>query len=140
VASSVCELFKEKGWKNTDEIQVSRSRVWQIYQSKLADWGIKNGFRTPLASQEFTAHIFWMLAPNKNNRDLFLKHMSAHSVQATFHYVPLHSSPMGKSLGNFYCPNSSALGETLVRLPLSSNLKLDEIETVIEAVCSFKSA
>jgi dTDP-4-amino-4,6-dideoxygalactose transaminase len=121
-----------------DEIQTSRSRIWKIYHSELVAWGIKNGFRIPLATQEFTAHIFWMLAPNKKNRDLFLKHMGAHNIQATFHYVPLHASPMGKSLGNFDCPNSSALGETLLRLPLSSNLRLDEIEAVIEAVRAYK--
>ena len=122
-----------------DEIQSSRSKVWLEYQSRLRDWAQINGFQIPKIEQQYTSHIFWMLAPNKLNRDGFLNHLRSHAVHGTFHYVPLHSSPMGKKIGSFECPNSEFLGETLVRLPLSSNLNSSEIDRVIEAVLAFQT-
>jgi dTDP-4-amino-4,6-dideoxygalactose transaminase len=54
---------------------------------------------------------------------------------ATFHYVPLHSSPHGRSLGpQPELPVTDRVASTLLRLPLHPRLGDDDVERVIAAV------
>jgi dTDP-4-amino-4,6-dideoxygalactose transaminase len=60
-------------------------------------------------------------------------------VQATFHYVPLHSSPFGRSLDPDppALPVTDRVAGTLLRLPLHPGLADEEVERVVAAVRSF---
>ena len=61
--------------------------------------------------------------------------LRAHGVMATFHYVPLHSAPHGRSLGpQPELPVTDRVAGTLLRLPLHPRLTDDDVERVIEAV------
>jgi dTDP-4-amino-4,6-dideoxygalactose transaminase len=58
-------------------------------------------------------------------------------ISATFHYVPLHTSPYGKKRlgykeGDF--PVTESVSRRLVRLPLFSGLSQDDAERVSKAV------
>ena len=55
---------------------------------------------------------------------------------ATFHYVPLHSSPHGRALGadRQDLPVTDRIAGTLLRLPLHPLLTEPEVGRVIEVV------
>jgi dTDP-4-amino-4,6-dideoxygalactose transaminase len=57
---------------------------------------------------------------------------------ATFHYVPLHSAPHGRSLGwsDAALPVTDRVAGGLVRLPLHPLLEDAEVERVVAAVRS----
>ena len=63
--------------------------------------------------------------------------MAAGGVKVVFHYVPLHSSPMG--YGEVHLPVTDNVSERLVRLPLFAGLEDDELAAVLERISSFRS-
>jgi dTDP-4-amino-4,6-dideoxygalactose transaminase len=56
-------------------------------------------------------------------------------VMATFHYVPLHSSPHGRALGHQGAlPVTESVAARLLRLPLHPRLSDPDVERVVAAV------
>ncbi|MDQ2637423.1 MAG: DegT/DnrJ/EryC1/StrS family aminotransferase, partial [Actinomycetota bacterium] len=67
--------------------------------------------------------------------------MSDAGVMAVFHYVPLHDSPAGRSLGRtspLGCPTTTDVSNRLVRLPLHPHLSPDDVERVVTAARAWK--
>jgi dTDP-4-amino-4,6-dideoxygalactose transaminase len=62
--------------------------------------------------------------------------MRGRGVLATFHYVPLHSSPYGLALGGARepLPVTEAVADRLLRVPLHPRLDESDVERVIDAV------
>ena len=67
-------------------------------------------------------HVFFLKTSGAGERRDLLSFLSERAVQATFHYVPLHTSPAGRRFGKFAGrdENTTREAERLVRLPLSS--------------------
>ena len=84
-------------------------------------------------------HIFHFLLESQDTRDRLLAFLKTCGVQATSHFVPLHSAPMGVS----HCRTAGPLPVTehaarcMVRLPLFANITRSEQDKVIEAVRAF---
>jgi dTDP-4-amino-4,6-dideoxygalactose transaminase len=59
---------------------------------------------------------------------------------AVFHYIPLHSSPMGRRFGGRSgdCPVTEDISDRLIRLPFYNRLDDVDQERVIEAVTAFR--
>ena len=68
-----------------------------------------------------------------------MRHLNHHGIMAVFHYVPLHSSPMGLKMGNAEAdlPVTEELAVCLLRLPLYFEITDDEQDIVIQAVSSY---
>jgi dTDP-4-amino-4,6-dideoxygalactose transaminase len=84
-------------------------------------------------------HIFHIMLENQITRDRLLDFLRNCGVQATTHFVPLHSAPMGLA----YCRTAGALPVTehsancMLRLPLFGDISRSEQDKVIEAVRTF---
>ncbi len=123
-----------------DDIQAARMRVWQTYSTELADWAADLGVGRPQvpAHCEHPAHLYYLLMSSLDERQAFIEHLGERGVKAVFHYVPLHSSPMGVQLApKAECPVTDDISERLVRLPLYAGLRPDELERIVEATLSF---
>ena len=122
-----------------DEIQKRRMLVWQRYRSELDGWASSSGFSFQHCpdDREHPAHLFALLAPGLDARQRLITHLTGVGVAAVFHYVPLHSSPMGLSFGERHLPVTDDVSDRLVRLPLFSTLSDETVERVVEAVRSF---
>ena len=120
------------------EIQARRARVEDAYRAGLAEWAASRGVTLipALPDRQSSHHVFWMLLPDERARDAMLSGLRARGVMATFHYVPLHSSPHGMALG--YGDQKLAVTErvasALVRLPLHPLLTEAEVTRVVAAV------
>jgi dTDP-4-amino-4,6-dideoxygalactose transaminase len=123
-----------------DEIQRRRGRIWNRYAAELAEVAAARGWRLPTvpAHCEQTYHLFYLLMPAET-RPRFIEFLKARGVQAVFHYLPLHLSPMGLSHGGQpgMCPVTERVSDELVRLPLYNDLSERDQGVVIEAVRSF---
>ena len=124
-----------------EEIQSARKRIWETYYKELADWAEENHVQMPFvpAHCEQTYHMFYMLFPNLEARTKAIAHLKERGVQAVFHYLPLHLSPMGEKYGGKEgdCPVTEQISDQLIRLPFFTNMTEDEQKTVIAALKEF---
>jgi dTDP-4-amino-4,6-dideoxygalactose transaminase len=117
-----------------DSIQSARFGVWNAYREQLGDWAATNGvtLMDPPGGVH-AAHVFWLLLPTPERRDEVLANMRAEGVQATFHYVPLHSSPAGQAYGRTSGSmlNTDDFASRQLRLPLWAGMSEADIARVI---------
>jgi dTDP-4-amino-4,6-dideoxygalactose transaminase len=125
-----------------EEIQRRRCEIFEQYQDGLAEWADSRGVRLPTipAGCDQAYHMFYLIMPTATSRTELLAHLKSHSIQATFHYVPLHASPMGERFGFRVgdCPVAEHVGERIVRLPFFYDLTSGQIDRVIRAVCFYE--
>ncbi len=81
---------------------------------------------------------FYLLARSRDERPALIKHLKDNGVSSQFHYVNLHSSPMGKLINkNSSLPVSESVADRVVRLPIYPDLKEEEVSKVISSVNNF---
>jgi len=122
-----------------DEIQARRAETAAFYRENLADWARAKGVRLPPPDdpvRRTNDHLFYLLFPEPEARDAALTTLRSRGVMATFHYVPLHSSPHGRALGHGEArlPVTDRIAATLIRLPLHPLLTANERDRVVAAV------
>lgn len=80
-------------------------------------------------------HIFAIRVP-RLMRDKVVKNLRAYGIEASFHYLPLHSSVMGKKMGykKGSLPVTEEVASTLIRLPIYPGLKKSEMDYIAEVV------
>jgi dTDP-4-amino-4,6-dideoxygalactose transaminase len=119
-------------------IQAARAAIASRYREALEPWARERGVRLPPqdAEREGNDHIFYLLFPHRGLRDRALASMRERGVLATFHYVPLHDSPHGLTLGGARepLPVTESVAERLLRIPLHPRLDEPDVERVIDAV------
>ena len=138
ILSDVLAALLEAQLDRFQEIQSRRASVSERYREGLADWARARGVRlcSELPGRTSSHHLFFLLFPTGAERDTCLEHLRLEGVQAAFHYVPLHSSPFGRSMGagREALPVTDRVASTLLRLPLHPLLTEGEVGRVIDAV------
>jgi len=127
-----------------DQIQSKRRKIWETYYKELEGWAEENSVQMPFvpAHCEQTYHMFYVLFPSLEKRQAAIAHLKERGIQAVFHYLPLHLSPMGEKLGGKEgdCPITEEVSDRLLRLPFYTNMTDGEQQSVIEAVKEFSVA
>lgn len=122
-----------------DDIQNRRKLIWERYCDGLRC--LKDfGFVIPDLPEYATnnAHIFYLICPSLDIRTRFISYLKEHEIQATFHYLPLHSSEYYKDKHDGrVLPNCDRYANCLVRLPLYYELKDDIADYIIGVVKDF---
>lgn len=80
-------------------------------------------------------HIFAIRVP-RLSRDKVIKGLRSFGIEASFHYLPLHTSAMGKKFGYKIgdLPVTEEVASTLIRLPMHPSLKKSEIDYMVAAL------
>ena len=77
--------------------------------------------------------MFYIILKKESLRNKLLKRLKQLNVSAVFHYIPLHTSPMGVKLGyktgDF--PITEDLSKRIVRLPMYFELSDSEIDYIL---------
>ena len=124
-----------------EKIQASRQHIWQTYYKELGAWAEENNVSMPFvpAHCEQTYHMFYLLFPNLENRQAAIAHLKERGVQAVFHYLPLHLSPMGEKYGGKAgdCEVTERVADQLLRLPFYTNMTDEEQKKVIDTLKEF---
>ncbi len=119
-----------------DKIKRLRERIYEFYYSNLKEY-LKEDFLDHISyipdNRDSNYHIFYLKFINKKIRNHVLEELKNRGISATFHYIPLHSSPMGKKLGYKYSDLkiTNEVSETILRLPFYPGLKDEELEYII---------
>ena len=68
--------------------------------------------------------------PSKSVRTQFIKHLKHKGIASSFHYIPLHSSEMGKKSGykSGDLPITEKVSDCILRLPIFYSLDLEYID------------
>jgi dTDP-4-amino-4,6-dideoxygalactose transaminase len=124
-----------------DRIQARRKEIWDRYAEDLRDWADRRGARLPVVPPECEqpSHLFYTILPSLEMRTALIAHLKERGILAVFHYLPLHLSEMGRSLGGIEgsCPVTEEMSARLLRLPFYKDLTEDDQSRVIEAIRDF---
>jgi len=126
--------------ENADKINLSRKKSWDFYYKELEYLQEKNIFELPKVPKtgEHNAHMFYIKLKTLDDRSNFIEKMNKKGISTVFHYVPLHSSPAGKSFGDFNGDDkfTTIESERLVRLPLWYGMTEMDLEKVVNSIRS----
>ena len=124
-----------------DALTRRRLDMWSTYHQWFESIEKSGKVRRPIVPREcgHNAHMYYLLLPDLAARTEFIARLDEREVQGVFHYVPLHSSPLGQQVGRTHgdMSNTQSLSERLVRLPLWLGLEPEQVQViqrVIEAV------
>lgn len=122
-------------------INNNRLASWNMYYEQLKPLADEGYIELPFVPQECThnAHMFYIKAKDLEQRTRLISYLKENGIGAVFHYVPLHSSPAGKSFGRFHGEDkyTTKESERLLRLPMYYGLKSEHIKTVVESLYNF---
>lgn len=128
--------------EEAEKIQARRREIWHKYEDGLADWAGEFGVRLPVVPShcQQAYHMFYLLLPTLENRQNFIQHLRDSNIYSVFHYVPLHSSNMGKRYGyaDGDLPVTEEISDQLVRLPFYFDLNEKDQQRVIFAIKEFR--
>ena len=121
-----------------DEIMDKRMNVWNIYHEGLKELENKELLVRQFvpADVEHNAHMYNIILPNDEIRTDLVAKLKEKDVMAYICYVPLHSAPMGRKLGNLPkdCPVTEDYGSRVLRLPLYADMTSADANKVVELV------
>ncbi|MDX7675662.1 MULTISPECIES: dTDP-4-amino-4,6-dideoxygalactose transaminase [Aeromonas] len=119
------ELIAAFLWAQLEEaenITEKRLAAWNYYHELFAALEIEGLLRRPIvpAHCQHNAHMYYILLPEHQDRQVVLDGLKAQQINAVFHYVPLHSSPAGLQLGRVHgeMTMTDSMSARLIRLPL----------------------
>ena len=119
------------------QILDKRKAAFDRYLRLLEPEAVRRGFSLPTvpADREQAYHMFYVMLPDADTRDRALAGMRDRGVHATFHFVPLHSSPGGRRFAarEVPCPVSDRVSARLLRLPFYTDLTEAEADEVVGA-------
>lgn len=126
-----------------EQIHERRAHIFALYQDQLADWAAANAVLPPRIPSECqqSYHMFSLIMPSLAVRQALIAHLKARGILAVFHYVPLHTSPMGRLFGSMPgdCPVTEQISDRLLRLPFFTDLGDDDLASVVAAIHEFRS-
>lgn len=127
--------------EKAEEINNKRLELWQNYYEQLYPLQEKEQLELPVIPAEckHNAHMFYIKVKDLEERTMLITYLREHQITASFHYVPLHSSPAGMKYGRFSGEDryTTKESERLLRLPMYYSLTVSEVETVVETIKKF---
>ena len=124
-----------------ETIRIRRTAIHGRYMRELAPLRDKEFITLPTipTGVESNHHIFWLLFRDETVRNKALAFFRERGIGTTFHYLPLHLSTVGQTLGGAPgdCPVTESVSGKLLRLPIYPSLTEDEQTAVITALFEF---
>jgi dTDP-4-amino-4,6-dideoxygalactose transaminase len=127
--------------EEANTITERRRKVWKLYHQMLESLESSGVLRRPIipVECEHNAHMYYILLKDRSSREDLRLYLRGMGIQATFHYIPLHSSPAGrkysKSVGDMFYTQD--ISDRLLRLPIYTELSDDEVVCIVEAISNW---
>ncbi|HUG92242.1 MAG TPA: dTDP-4-amino-4,6-dideoxygalactose transaminase [Planctomycetaceae bacterium] len=138
VPSEIACAFLYAQLERLEPITARRRELHEAYRTGLAPLEREGLLTLPRVPRHCASnhHIFYILLPDGRTRDELLAALSGRGIHAVFHYVPLHSSPMGRALGGWPAdlPVTDDVSRRLLRLPVYHDLTEQAQRRVIHEI------
>lgn len=140
--SEMIAAFLYAQLEEAETITRRRRAIFNYYAEQLASLQESGLVRLPQSPPvcENNAHMFYLIVTTSiQDRDKLLAHLKNKDINAIFHYVPLHTSPMGMAMGYRMgdLPNTEELSATLIRLPSYFELTREDQDRVVDEIFRF---
>lgn len=124
-----------------DEIMEKRMNIWNKYNDFFEKYEKSGRVIRQYIPEECThnAHMFYLILPTPEDRDGLIAHLKSKEISAPFHYIPLHTSPVGEKYGykKGDLPNTEEYSARLIRLPLYADMTEKEVEEVCSETAAY---
>jgi dTDP-4-amino-4,6-dideoxygalactose transaminase len=124
-----------------EPIAQHRRQIYQFYLDQLGPLEERGLLRVPRIPPhcESNYHMFYVLLPDVECRDGLMRHLKENGILAVFHFVPLHTSPMGERFGYRQgdLPVTEEMSERLLRLPFFYDISQMEQMEVVDRIRDF---
>jgi dTDP-4-amino-4,6-dideoxygalactose transaminase len=139
--SEILAAFLYAQLEHMPEIAGRRRYIYERYRTGLAPLADRGLLTLPIVPADCASnhHLFHILLADLDTRTALLDHLKRAGILATFHYVPLHTSPVGVRFGYRagMLPVTEALSDRLVRLPFYAGMSEEDISTVVGEIEKF---
>ena len=123
------------------EINKQRHKLFGYYLKNLTPLASENHLTLPSVPPESqtNTHLFYILLKNGKAKYELMDYLQKKGIMAIFHFVPLHSSPIGKKLGYKVgqFPKTEEISDRLLRLLFYFGLERKEQKQVVNAIKDF---
>ena len=120
------------------KIQKKRKYLWNKFNKSINDLKTKKFYLIKPPEESTSAyHLFVLVFINSKLSLQFKNKMQKSNIAATFHYVPLHKSKMGKKFSNSKLPITENIYDRIVRLPLFPDMTKKEINKINKNIKAF---
>jgi dTDP-4-amino-4,6-dideoxygalactose transaminase len=141
VPSELCCAFLFAQLEMLDAIAARRRAIYATYRQHLQPLEEQGLLRLPQIPEDCASnyHLFYVLLNDMETRDALMAHLKQNGIQAVFHYIPLHSSPMGQKFGYHAndLPITEELSGRLLRLPFYCDMTEEEQVRVVQHIANF---
>jgi dTDP-4-amino-4,6-dideoxygalactose transaminase len=137
--SDMLAAFLYAQFEQLDEINNKRKFIFNYYYEHLKELEDQGILRLPIIPEgrECNAHMFYILLNSERERNDLMGKLKENGIHAVFHYIPLHTAPMGIKIGYKVgnLPITENLSGRLLRLPMYADLGKEELEYIVGEVC-----
>lgn len=139
--SDILAAFLYAQLEDMEKILLKRKSIHNFYQSKLVGLEKKGNIKLPRISsdEKINYHLFYLLLNSESERNKLMDFLKNKGIAAYAHYVPLHSSPMGRKFGykKDQMKTSENISKKLLRLPFYFDLKKIELQIIVNEINNF---
>lgn len=141
VPSEICSAFLHGQLDMLEPIARRRREIYQFYRHHLESLEARGLLQLPVVPEDRISnyHMFYILLPDLATRDRLLDYLKSLGINAVFHYVPLHSAPMGQTFGyeQGNLPVTEQTSDRLLRLPFFHEISEGAQSRVVDAIAYF---
>jgi dTDP-4-amino-4,6-dideoxygalactose transaminase len=139
--SDLLAAFLYAQLENMEEINRRRDRNYNYYSKALMPLANDGRIRLPCVPEDCqsNSHLFYIILEDENTRNSLMDYLKKKGILAVFHYIPLHLSPVGRSMGYLEgtLPVTESLSGRLLRLPFYYDLGEREQAEVVKSIRDF---
>jgi len=139
--SDILAAFLYAQLENMEQINKQRHKIFDYYYKALIPLVNDGKLRLPYASSECDSncHLFYIILENEKIRNQLMDYLKTKSILSVFHYLPLHLSSVGKTMGytDNQLPITESMSSRLLRLPFFYEITPEEQRTVVCEISNF---
>jgi len=139
--SEIIAAFLYAQLEESETITKKRRTIFCNYATALAPLAAQGHIHLPYTPEGCThnGHMFYIITNTAQERTDLISHLKVQGIHAVFHYLPLHTSPMGQKMGGsgIELPVTEDISERLVRLPCYFELSEKDQERVVGEIHAF---
>lgn len=136
----VVSAFLWAQMEEAESITNKRMTIWSQYHEALEPLEAMGKLQRPIVPENCShnAHMYYILLNSLEQRSMLISYLKAKGIHAVFHYVPLHSSPVGGRCGRACgsLKNTEDLSDRLLRLPLWIGVE-DHVRDIAKVINEF---
>ena len=139
--SDILAAFLYAQLENMEQINKRRERIFNYYYKALIPLVNDGKLRLPYVSSQCdsNSHLFYIILNDENTRNRLMDYLKSKGILAVFHYIPLHLSPLGRSMGytEGQLPITEDMSSRLLRLPFYYDMTEDNQVEIVDTIKSF---